>query len=167
MRKSKGEYPLNWFWISWAVKEAADWECIRCHHPDNPDVCKREGVRRGELPCTDRCTHEPAVKQRVLTVHHLDMDKSNCAWWNLAALCQLCHLRIQTTVIMERVWMLAHSQWFFPYVAGYYAAQKARAAGQNVPTDYYESLTSLPVVWVNEHAGELIAYGQGLLQVPA
>ncbi|GAH88897.1 unnamed protein product, partial [marine sediment metagenome] len=29
----------------------------------------------------------------MLTVHHLDGNKANCEDWNLAALCQRCHLR--------------------------------------------------------------------------
>jgi hypothetical protein len=58
---------------------------------------------------------------RILTVHHLDGDKANCRWWNLAALCQRCHLEIQGKVIMERVYPHEHSEWFRPYVAGYYA----------------------------------------------
>jgi hypothetical protein len=57
---------------------------------------------------------------RVLTVHHLDGDKANCRWWNLAALCQRCHLEIQAKVVMERVWPHEHSEWFKPLVAGYY-----------------------------------------------
>ncbi len=55
------------------------------------------------------------------TTHHLDGQKGNCNWWNLAALCQRCHLHIQAKVVMERVWMFDHSEWFKPYVAGYYA----------------------------------------------
>ncbi len=58
---------------------------------------------------------------RVLTVHHLDGDKANCRWWNLAALCQRCHLTIQGRVLMARVWPWEHTEWFRPYVAGYYA----------------------------------------------
>lgn len=58
---------------------------------------------------------------RILTVHHLDNVKANCRWWNLAALCQRCHLQIQGTVQMSRVWPWEHSEWFKPYVAGYYA----------------------------------------------
>ena len=57
----------------------------------------------------------------MLTVHHIDLNKSNCEWWNLAALCQRCHLRIQGKVIIERPFMFEHSEWFKPYVAGYYA----------------------------------------------
>jgi hypothetical protein len=59
---------------------------------------------------------------RVLTVHHLDGDKTNCRWWNLAALCQRCHLTIQGRVVMARVWPWEHTEWFRPYVAGYYAS---------------------------------------------
>lgn len=58
----------------------------------------------------------------MLTVHHLDLDKSNCRWWNVIPLCQRCHLRIQGRVDLARPWvMLPHSAWFKPYVAGYYA----------------------------------------------
>jgi hypothetical protein len=60
-------------------------------------------------------------RQRVLTVHHLDGDKANVQWWNLAALCQVCHLQIQGKVTMEQHYYLEHSRWFKPYVAGYYA----------------------------------------------
>jgi len=58
---------------------------------------------------------------RILTVHHADGDKSNLAWWNLLALCQRCHLTIQSKVVMERVYPSEHSDWFKPFVAGYYA----------------------------------------------
>lgn len=58
---------------------------------------------------------------RILTVHHLDGDKANCRWWNLAALCQRCHLEIQAKVVMERVYPHEHSEWFKPHAAAYYA----------------------------------------------
>ena len=58
---------------------------------------------------------------RVLTVHHLNGIKHDCRWWNLAALCQRCHLTIQAKVYMERPWTREHSEWFRPYVAGFYA----------------------------------------------
>ncbi len=64
---------------------------------------------------------EIEARWRILTVHHLDMVKANCRWWNLAALCQRCHLQIQGNVQMARVWPWEHSEWFRPYVAGYYA----------------------------------------------
>ena len=58
---------------------------------------------------------------RVLTVHHLNGDKADCRWWNLAALCQRCHLTIQGRVQMHRVWPWEHSEWFKPFAAGWYA----------------------------------------------
>lgn len=61
------------------------------------------------------------ARWRILTVHHLTGDKADCRWWNLAALCQRCHLEIQGRVVMDRVWPHEHSRWFRPYVAGYYA----------------------------------------------
>ena len=96
-RKSVADYPVNWPEIAWAVKEAAGWQCVRCGHP-----------------------HDPA-NGYCLTVHHLNLDPSDNHWSNTAALCQRCHLSIQGRVIMERPWLLEHSEWFRPYVAGYYA----------------------------------------------
>ena len=98
-RSSTGQYPVNWTEISQQVKEAAGWKCVRCHHP-----------------------HDVAAGY-MLTVHHLDLNKSNCKWWNLAALCQRCHLQIQHKVDMEQPYMFEHSAWFKPYAAGYYAHQ--------------------------------------------
>jgi hypothetical protein len=66
-------------------------------------------------------TAQVQARWRILTVHHLDGNKANCRWWNLAALCQRCHLTIQGRVRMERVYPWPHSDWFKPYVAGYYA----------------------------------------------
>lgn len=97
MRKSKSAYPDDWFEISQKVKEEADWKCVRCGHANERET------------------------GYVLTVHHLDLDPQNCEWWNLVALCQRCHLHIQGKVILERPWMFEHTNWFKPYVAGYYA----------------------------------------------
>lgn len=96
-RKSKNEYPDNWDEIAERVKSEAGWRCVRC-----------------------TASHDPESGY-CLTVHHIDMDKSNCEWWNLAALCQRCHLQIQSKVIIEQYYMFEHSNWFKPYVAGYNA----------------------------------------------
>ncbi len=61
------------------------------------------------------------ARWRILTVHHLDGDKSNCEWWNLLALCQRCHLQIQTRLNPSTPYFLEHSAWFRPYAAGFYA----------------------------------------------
>lgn len=129
MRKSTNTYPPNWKDIAQATKEAAGWCCVRCKHAHN--------IEAGYM----------------LTVHHLDLNKANCAWWNIVALCQRCHLQIQSKVVMERIWMFEHSAWFRPYVAGYYAS----LAG--LPTDR---------AWVEARIDALIALGQGQLnEVPA
>lgn len=93
-----GTYPTKWPAIAQGVKEAAGWQCVRCDHP-----------------------HDPATGH-TLTVHHLDGNKGNCRWWNLVPLCQRCHLRVQGRVDLGRPWVMEpHSQWFRPYVAGWYA----------------------------------------------
>ncbi len=66
---------------------------------------------------------------RILTVHHLDGRKANCEWWNLAALDQRCHLTIQGKVRMDRPWPWAHSDWFRPHAAAWYAL---RYLGENL-----------------------------------
>ena len=73
--------------------------------------------------CCVRCGHEHDIPAGyMLTVHHLDLNPSNNAWWNLLALCQRCHLRVQARVVLERPWVMTeHSEWFRPYVAGWYA----------------------------------------------
>lgn len=116
-----GDYTPDWKVIAVAIKDEADWCCVRCKHP-----------------------HEPATGY-CLTVHHLTGDKSNNAWWNTPALCQRCHLKIQSKVIMHRPWILPHSEWFKPYVAGYYAYVHGR------PTDREYVLT---------HIDELLELGQ-------
>lgn len=63
-------------------------------------------------------------------MHHLDGNKANCADWNLAALCQRCHLRIQGRVKMDQGFMeaiLPVSEWFRPHLAGYLNSLSANA----------------------------------------
>ena len=117
----RGEYPPNWKEIAKQIKDDAGWRCVRCGHPHDP----RAGY--------------------CLTVHHLDANKSNCSWHNLAALCQRCHLQIQAKVIMVRSWYLPHSEWFKPLAAGFYA-----------------SITGLPTdkEYVLAHLDSLLAIGQ-------
>jgi hypothetical protein len=126
-RKSVNDYPPNWSEIADRAKKDAGWRCVRCGHPHDPE----HGY--------------------ILTVHHLDMDPANNEWWNLAALCQRCHLCIQSKVVMEQYWMFEHSEWFKPYVAGYYAAING------LPSDYD---------WVMEHLETLLEYGRPNHQEP-
>jgi hypothetical protein len=97
MSRFSGEYPSDWSAIAKRVKDDAGWRCVRCGHP-----------------------HEPA-SGHTLTVHHLDNNKSNINWDNLVSLCQKCHLVIQPKVIMDRPWMLDHSEWFKPFAGSHFA----------------------------------------------
>lgn len=128
------------------IREQAGHRCVRCGHPYR---IGEHGA--GEwTPCDGRCTHDGPLRLwqsqtgwvevgsptrtagalaefpvearwRILTVHHLNGDKADCRWWNLASLCQRCHLTVQGRVIMERGFLLEHSDWFKPYAAGWYA----------------------------------------------
>jgi hypothetical protein len=71
---------------------------------------------------------EVEAEWRILTTHHLTGSwgstseaKRDCRWWNLAALCQRCHLVIQGKVQMERAFIFEHTDWFKPHAAGWYA----------------------------------------------
>lgn len=119
-------YPPAWhdlgdgIGVKHLVRERAGHRCVRCQHPY---VC---GVSDPVAsPCDELCTHDSAKPtRRVLTVHHLRLGhdhKRDLRWWNLAALCQRCHLQIQGKVQLEQVWPHEHSDWFKPYAAGWYA----------------------------------------------
>lgn len=137
-RKSTGEYPPKWISgeIQKAVKDAANWHCVRCGH--------RHDVEAGYM----------------LTVHHLDLNKSNCAWWNIPALCQKCHLQIQHKVVMEQPYMFPHSPWFQPYAAAYYADRKHKFH----PTmDYFISLKVAPREMVMSRLDEFLSLGMVMI----
>jgi hypothetical protein len=89
-----GAYPAEWPAVAWLVKTMAGWRCERCEAPHGP------------IP-------------RVLTVHHLDGDKDNLEHWNLAALCQRCHLQVQNRVTFYQDWPFAHTPWMAHHVADY------------------------------------------------
>ncbi len=140
-----GEYPADWKEISDATCAATGNRCIRCGHP----YTKGEHGKGEWTPCDEHCVHfgpigifgeemersdmiyQPSayIKQgvpvvarwRILTVHHFNGHKNNCAWWNLLALCQRCHLTIQGKVNPHQPYMFEHSDWLKPYVAGFYA----------------------------------------------
>lgn len=129
-------YPPEWHrTVKHAVREHAGHRCERCLHPYPLDIATT--WPRGEwTPCDELCVHTdgdtadltemdgvPLIKARwrILTVHHLDGDKANLRWWNLAALCQRCHLVIQGRVKMHQVYPFEHSEWMKPHAAGYYA----------------------------------------------
>ena len=105
MRKSTGKYPKDWKEIAKAAKDAAGWKCERCGHP-----------------------HEVATGY-VLTVHHLDFHPKNNQPWNLAVLCQRCHLSIQSHYQLSQAWLMDFSEpWMKKHQDGFYAwvAQKVK-----------------------------------------
>lgn len=126
-------YPPNWPEIAQAVKDAAGWKCVRCSRP-----------------------HDPSVG-RMLGVHHLDMNPSNCAWWNIPPLDQKCHLQIQHKVIMERGWMFDHSGWFKPYAAAYYGV---RAGLLPATSNYFDSLLLVRREFVETWLEYLLSLGK-------
>jgi len=91
-----GEYPDDWPAIAERIKAEAGGECERCGHPHDPEA------------------------GRTLTVHHLDGDKSNCRDWNLAALCQKCHLAIQAKVDFYTDTLTGvHTAWLADHIRAY------------------------------------------------
>lgn len=144
-------YPLAWHeTLKDLVREQAGNRCIRCLHPYRngthgrgewtpcDERCQHKGQIRfrqdgwGDWEQSDESIYKAGsfvaeayqveARYRILTVHHLDGNKLNCRWWNLAALCQRCHLTIQGRVKMHRPYFLEHSAWFKPYAAGFYAS---------------------------------------------
>ena len=98
------EYPDNWPEIATRIKDRAEWKCERCG--------------RAHDPKTGYC----------LTVHHFVPDKALCEDWNLAALCQRCHLSIQSKVSMEqRIFEFVEiAAWFAPHLAGFLKWKRER-----------------------------------------
>lgn len=98
LNKATGNmYPKNWESIATRIKKKHNYCCERCRHPNE----RKSG--------------------HVLTVHHLDMNKANCKDWNLAALCQRCHLNIQAKVRLHQGLFdfFIISDWFKPHLKGY------------------------------------------------
>ncbi len=149
--RQDGDYYTTAFGIKHLVREQAGHRCVRCHHPyrvgehGNGEWSHCDADCDHGMPARDlrhpfgslgagattgalirdakRQGYDRAIEAqwRILTVHHLNGNKLDCRWWNLVALCQRCHLTIQGRVVMARVWPWEHTDWFKPYVAGYYA----------------------------------------------
>lgn len=134
MTRFPNAYPPDWSTLSITVRQMAGWRCVRCRHPfsdrgvpvrcDNLCDELRGRVwrfRPGRAAPAELTAHDWQTPGLNFGVHHLDGDKANGAWWNLLALCNSCHLTVQSRVIVERPYILAHSEWFVPYVCGWYA----------------------------------------------
>lgn len=111
--RGSGEYPADWPAIAERIKTQSGWKCERCEHAHDPE------------------------NGYTLTVHHLIPDKSLCEDWNLAALCQRCHLSIQARVNMfQKIFDFVDiSDWFKPHFEGF---EKWRVDGWNKLADVLE-----------------------------
>ena len=99
----------------------------------------------------------------MLTVHHLDLNKGNCAWWNIPALCQKCHLQIQHKVVMEQPYMFPHSEWFKIYVAPYYGVMEGLLP---MTMNYFDSLLMVRKSFVKEWQEYLLSFGMAMTPIP-
>ena len=97
------EYAENWREIARAIKEKAGWCCEACHHP-----------------------HDPAAGY-TLTVHHIDGNSLNDKPWNLAALCQRCHLWAASKVRLNQLLfpLLEKDHWLALHIEGYLSRREA------------------------------------------
>ena len=96
-RRGTSDYPPRWSRVSRWIRGRAAWRCELC------------GVRNGPAP-------------NVLTVHHLDRNKWNLLPWNLAALCQRYHHRVQWTVDFCQANLTGiYPQWLRAHVKAYNA----------------------------------------------
>ena len=120
--ENRGDYPPRWYRISQRVKRLNGYRCERCRHPDPPD-CSPRGYA-----CDHLCRHAKDGKKRILTTHHLDGDKANVRLWNLASLCQVCHLVIQGRVAFYQGYALPHTPWMQRHVDRYERERARRMA---------------------------------------
>ena len=139
------DYPTEWPEIAKAVKDLAGWRCRRCLHPHETPSNLVDCDRYCD-PIWHPETWEliPLRRQRILTVHHLDGRKLNMAHWNLAALCQVCHLFIQgitqhrMDIFYERKDFMATELWLRPYKDGWTEDMGISVLAQNyAPPDYW------------------------------
>ena len=104
MTPGETAYPNDWADIALKVKQKAGFKCENCGHPDAP----RDGY--------------------TLTVHHINGDKANNAYWNLAALCQRCHLSIQARFSPGQLPLLDSPRWLRRHLSGFKGRLKKRHA---------------------------------------
>lgn len=81
------DYPPEWSEITEQVKCRAGYCCERCGHPHDPEA------------------------GYTLTTAHMIPDKGLVEEWNLAALCQRCHLHCQHKIDFLQSYMFEHSGW--------------------------------------------------------
>lgn len=82
----------------------------------NGDIFSVGDEYPGRMQCDMACRHQKGDKMRLLTVHHLDINKANVSWWNLAPLCQVCHLEVQAHWDWHQYYLVEPPHWMAPYM---------------------------------------------------
>lgn len=85
-------YPTNWKEISKQTISDANDKCTLCNAP-NKTLVQRIPNALHNWSLFDPLLPYKAIKI-VLTVHHINHDKTDNTKHNLIALCQKCHLRL-------------------------------------------------------------------------
>jgi 5-methylcytosine-specific restriction endonuclease McrA len=89
--EKKKLYPANWKEIRARILTRANNECELCGVPNHTTIIRLEGVFwMSDVPEWEG-VHRVWI---VLTVHHLDFNPQNNEDWNLMALCQKCHNKL-------------------------------------------------------------------------
>jgi hypothetical protein len=97
------EYPDNWKWLSAQVRKRNGGRCELCNAPNGEIVLrpKKQYALDWEQPWYSQDNNMPPEYEEcftrtkiILTVHHIDGDKSNNSEQNLISLCQRDHLRL-------------------------------------------------------------------------
>lgn len=86
------DYPFDWKKISKAVIKKAQNRC---------ELCGTENYKN----------HWKTGSKVILTVHHIDSVKYNCSKYNLIALCQRCHLRLDLEKHLEKRIFINKNYW--------------------------------------------------------
>lgn len=94
------EYPDNWRWLSRQIIADAGNKCELCYAPNGALICREKHnlypwrLATGIDKIDFKDGRQPKITKVVLTVHHIDSDKTNSTKQNLLACCQRCHLRL-------------------------------------------------------------------------
>jgi len=90
-------YNKGWPQKAMDVKDEQGWRCEACGHK-----------------------HDPSAGFS-LTVHHIDFNKQNDKDWNLAALCQRCHLRLSRYLDLDQLLFdyMRDGYWFARHIDRY------------------------------------------------
>ena len=95
-----GEYAPNWPQIAAEIKKKGNYTCERC---------------KMVFSLSDQMISQG--KEYSLGVHHLDHNKSNDLKWNLACLCNRCHLPLESEknrLTLELAQAVSNQLWLFP-----------------------------------------------------